>query len=195
MTIIKLAGTWDDSSRKFWEIMEKAKMDKKLVPDDIDDTPVTAKNLSVAISSVQKTLVAKERSHGGQSIFSVTEQPEDIDEFPNIRLETISREDTSNLRIHALAVWKAYNPDAAFAPSDDQVTTLRKRNKKLYEKDAKTKTCGRKICDTRKACFTYRESQAKKKGSLYDSLLEIGRCLTEKISLLRFCQTVIFCHP
>ena len=30
---------------------------------------------------------------------------------------------------------------------------------------------------------------------LYDSLLEIGRCLTEKISLLRFCQTVIFCHP
>ena len=29
---------------------------------------------------------------------------------------------------------------------------------------------------------------------MYDSLFEIARCLTEKLSLLRFCQTVSFCQ-
>ena len=44
---------------------------------------------------------------------------------------------------------------------------MRKRNKRLYEKDAKQKLCGRRNCDKPKICFRQRESLAKKKGSLY----------------------------
>ena len=44
---------------------------------------------------------------------------------------------------------------------------MRKRNKRIFEKDAKLKRCGRKNCDNPKTCFTHRENQAKKKGSLY----------------------------
>merc|ERR1712020_629892 len=51
--------------------------------------------------------------------------------------------------------------------SNDQVTTLRKRNKFLYAKDAKKKQCPRKKCGNPAKCFTHRENLAKKKGSLY----------------------------
>ena len=59
------------------------------------------------------------------------------------------------------------HPDSALPKSDSQVTTLRKRNKFLYNKDAKKKRCGRKNCGNTKACFTHRENLAKNKGSLY----------------------------
>ena len=54
LTVIKLASTWEDNDPRFWEVMEKEKMDKKLMPDDIGDTPVTAASLAETISSIYK---------------------------------------------------------------------------------------------------------------------------------------------
>ena len=55
-------------------------MDKKLIPDDLSDTPVTAQNLAATISSVQKILVAKDVTVGGQGLCSVIDNYTEYDE-------------------------------------------------------------------------------------------------------------------
>ena len=90
LAIIQLAGAWADRSKKFWDVMEKEKMDKKLIPDDLSDNPVTAQNLAANLSDVQKILVAKDISVEGQGKCSVTDNPDELEEFPDIELEPIS---------------------------------------------------------------------------------------------------------
>ena len=63
-TVFKLAGPWTNNSQKFWEIMEQENMDKKLVPDDMGGTPVTAQNLAATITSIGKVLATEENSAG-----------------------------------------------------------------------------------------------------------------------------------
>ena len=81
LTTFHLASTWESYEPKFWEVMQKEKIDKKLMPDDFGDTPVTAKSLAVTISSVQEILAAKELPGGGQGSFSVTEKPGDVEDY------------------------------------------------------------------------------------------------------------------
>ena len=168
ITVFKLASAWTDNNPRFWEVMERENMDKKLMPDDIGGTPVTAQNLAATITSVRKVLVAEENSTGekGQGLYSVTSKTEDTDELPEIQVEQISEEEVSQLKVHALKAWKFSHPDSAMPPSDKQLTTLRKRNKKLYERDSETKRCGRRYCDDPKSCFSFRERQAKRTDSL-----------------------------
>ena len=169
ITVFKLASAWTDNNPRFWEVMERENMDKKLMPDDIGGTPVTAQNLAATITSVRKVLVAEENSTGekGQGLYSVTSTTEDADELLEIQVKQISEEEVSQLKVQAFRAWKRSHPDSAMQPSDKQLTTLRKRNKKLYERDSESKRCGRRNCDDPKACFTHRERQAKKTDSLY----------------------------
>merc|ERR1712020_711866 len=136
------------------------------MPDDFGDTPVSAISLAETISSVQETLVDKGLSGGGQGSFSVTDGSKE-EEYADIQIESLPDEEISLIRALALQVEKETHPESALPKSDDQVTTLRKRNKFLYAKDAKKKQCPRKKCGNPKTCFTYRENLAKKKGSLY----------------------------
>ena len=142
-------------------------MDKKLIPGDLSDTPVTAQILAATISSVQNTLVAKDVTVGGQGIRTIINDSTGTDEDADVEIEEISQEDTANLQAKALKIWKYTHADSAVTPSEEQITTLRKRNKRLYEQDAKKKTCSRRNCDKPKACFTQRESLAKKRTTLY----------------------------
>ena len=167
LTTFHLASTWENYDPKFWEVMRKEKIDKKLMPDDFGDTPVSATSLAAAISSVQETLADKGLSGGGQGSFSVTDDSKEGDEYADIHLEALPDEEIEQIRNLALQVEKETHPESALPKSNDQVTTLRKRNKFLYAKDAKKKQCPRKKCGNPAKCFTHRENLAKKKGSLY----------------------------
>merc|ERR1712020_843543 len=167
LSVIHLCTAWADYHKKFWDVMGEENMDKKLIPSDLGDTPVTAQNLAKTINSVGKLLVAKDVTVGGQGINSVITNYTEYAEEAELEVEEISDEEVAILQAHALQVWKISHEDSAIPPSEGQITALRKRNKRLYEKDAKLKSCGRRKCDNRTSCFTYRESQAKKKGSLY----------------------------
>ena len=72
------------------------------MPDDFGDTPVTAKSLAVTISSVQEILADKGLPGGGQGSFSVTENPEDVEEYTDIEVEPIPIEEISQIRALAL---------------------------------------------------------------------------------------------
>ena len=79
-----LASTWENYDPKFWEVMRKEKIDKKLMPDDFGDTPVSATSLAAAISSVQETLADKGLSGGGQGSFSVTDGSREGEEYADV---------------------------------------------------------------------------------------------------------------
>ena len=166
LTTFQLAYTWENYEPRFWDVMRKEKIDKKLMPDDYGDTPLSATSLAEAISSVQETLADKGLSGGGQGSFSVIDGPKE-EEYADIQIESLPDEEISLIRALALQVEKETHPESALPKSDDQVTTLRKRNKFLYAKDAKKKQCPRKKCGNPRTCFSHRENLAKKKGSLY----------------------------
>ena len=58
--VFKLAEAWSTNKQKFWDIMERENMDKKLMPDDIGDKPVTAQSLAATINSLRKILTTEE---------------------------------------------------------------------------------------------------------------------------------------
>ena len=167
LTTFHLASTWENYEPKFWEVMQKEKIDKKLMPDDFGDTPVTAKSIATTISSVQETLADKGLPGGGQGSFSVIDSSKEVEEHANMIIESIPDDEIALIRAFAPQVERDTHPDSALPKTDAQITTLRKRNKFLYAKDAKKKQCPRKKCGNPKACFTQRETLAKKKGSLY----------------------------
>merc|ERR1712223_425576 len=110
LTTFQLASTWESYEPKFWEVMHKEKIDKKLMPDDFGETPVTAKSLAVTLSSIQEILTAKELPGGGQGSFSVTENPREVDEYPEIELEPISVRDISQITALELKVQREMHP-------------------------------------------------------------------------------------
>ena len=72
-------------------------MDKKLMPDEIGDKPVTAQSLAATINSIRKTIVTEENA--GQNLYLNVTKVNIVEDCPDIQVDTLEQDTTCHTKM------------------------------------------------------------------------------------------------